>query len=138
MTAPIQPISFLPDDGYVAGACNIGPWEIRQRRLFAIASFVIAAIVFGLSVALAAPMVVRLIVLLPMWGGFFSWLQARRRFCAGYAVSRKRNFGDSHASLGTVDDEAAHRADMAAVARMARDSFLLAVIPSVVLALLPV
>ncbi len=138
MTTPIQPIAFLPDDGYVAGACNIGPWEIRQRRLFAIASFVVAAVVFGLAVAMSTPIAFRLIVLFPMWGGFFSWLQARRRFCAGYAVSRKRNFGDSHAGLGTVDDEAAHRADMAAVARMTRDSFLLAVVPSVVLALLPI
>ena len=127
----------LPDDGYVAGVCNIGPWEIRRRRTFAIVGFVIAALVLAGLVASHAAPIARAVVLLPLWGGMFSWLQARRRFCAGFAFASISNFGAGDASRRSVVDEAAHRADMVAVARMTRDSFLLALPITVAAILLP-
>lgn len=138
MATPTPQIQFLPGEGYTPGACNIGPWEIRRRRTFAIAGFAAAAVLYVALVALGTPAVFRLVVLLPLWGGMFSWLQARRRFCAGYAVAGRSNFTDSHAGIQAVRDTAAHAADMQAVARMTRDSFLLAAVPAVLLALLPV
>jgi hypothetical protein len=136
---PIQPIAFLGgEDGYVPGACNIGPWEIRRRRVFALASFIAALLLFGVLVAVDAPGVVRGVVLFPLWGGFFSWLQARRRFCAAFAMAGVANFADADAGRHAVADKKAHNADMAAVARMARDSFLLAVPVTLVAALLPI
>ena len=134
---PITPIIPIEGGGYVAGACNIGPWEIRRRRTFAVVALVAAAAMLALLVAMDAPQATRLLVFLPLWGGMFSWLQARRRFCAGYAVGRISNFGDGTASLQAVTDAAAHREDLKAVARMARDSFLLALVPTAVVVLLP-
>jgi hypothetical protein len=126
MTAPLNasPIALV-DDGYVAGACNIGPWEIRRRRAFAIIAFAIGLAGFALLVASGAPAILRVVLLLPFWGGALSWLQARRRFCAGFAVAGLSNFGDAEASRRQVTDASAHHQDMLAVMRMTRDAFVI-------------
>ncbi|MHB8892427.1 MAG: hypothetical protein ACYC65_10340 [Candidatus Limnocylindrales bacterium] len=137
--APVAPIAFAsPADGYVPGVCNIGPWEIRRRRAFAIAGFVTAAVLLAGLVAFGAPPLTRVLVLPPVWSGVFSWLQARRRFCAGFAMAGISNFADGEAGRQTVKDPAAHRADVEATLRMTRDSFLLALPVAVVAVLLPV
>jgi hypothetical protein len=120
------PIVRAPVDAYRPGVCNIGDWEIRRRRRFAILAFVISAVLLAVLVATGVPAVLRLLVLFPLWGAVFSWLQARRRFCAGFAVARISNFADGEAGRRSVTDDAAHRADLAAVRRMTRDSFLVA------------
>jgi hypothetical protein len=76
-------------------------------------------------------------VLLPLWGGFFSWLQARRRFCAAYALQGTSNFGEGQSTMQAVSDAAARKADLAAVRRMTRDSLLLALPVTALLVLLP-
>ena len=134
----LQPIAPVPGLEYGAGACNIGPWEIRRRRAFAIAAFVAAAVLFSVLLAIGAPQWTRLAVLMPLWGGFFSWLQARRRFCAAYAMRGASNFGDSQATMQSVADDAARKADIAAVRRMTRDSGLLALPVTALLVVLPV
>ncbi len=124
-------------DGYVPGVCNIGPWEIRRRWIGGIAGLAAAAALLAVLVAVGAPVAARVLVLLPAWGGVFSVLQARRRFCGAYAMRRISNFGTTHDTIRSVDDEAAHRADMAKVARMLLDSFVVAVVITVVAVLLP-
>ena len=136
--APIVVSGRPADDQYVPGVCNIGAWEIRRRRRFAYLGFAAAAILFAILVAVGAPAWTRLFVFLPLASGIFSWLQARRRFCAGFAVARVSNFADEDEGRRRVEDEAAHRADIAAVRRMTRDAILIAIPISIVLALLPV
>jgi hypothetical protein len=134
----LAPIAPVPGHEYAAGACNIGPWEIRRRRAFAVAAFVAAAVVFGVLVAAGAPQWARVLVFFPLWGGFFSWLQARRRFCAAYALQGTSNFGDGQATMQAVTDDAARKEDLAAVRRMTRDSLLLALPVAALLVILPV
>ena len=136
-TPGLAPIAPVPGHEYAPGACNIGPWEIRRRRAFAIAAFVAAAVLFLVLVAVGAPAWTRLVVFLPLWGGCFSWLQARRRFCAAYAMQGTSNFGDSQATMQAVSDTAARKADLAAVRRMTRDSLLLALPVTALVVLLP-
>jgi hypothetical protein len=126
-----------PLDRYVPGVCNIGPWEIRRRRAFALVGIGIAAAILAALVAVGAPAAARLVLILPLWGGAFSWLQARRRFCAAFAIAGVANFGDGDGARRSVADEAAHRADMLATLRMTRDSFLLALPVAIGAALLP-
>jgi len=139
MTAPssASPIQYT-DDGYVPGVCNIGPWEIRRRRSFAIIAFAIGLVGFALLVASGAPAIVRLVLLFPFWGGALSWLQARRRFCAGFAMASLSNFGDEEASRQQVADAAAHHQDMLAVMRMTRDSFVIGLAITIVAVLVTV
>lgn len=137
--APNTPIAFsAPPDGYVPGACNIGPWEIRRRRAFALAGFGVAAALFIGLLMSGAPPLLRLIVLFPTWGGMLSWLQARRRFCAAFALAGVSNFAAGAAGRQVVADPAARRADVQAMVRLVRDSFALAVVVALVAALLPV
>ena len=88
-------------------------------------------------VVIGAPAIARVLVLLPAWGGVFSALQAQRRFCGAYALRRITNFGDALDTVRDVADEAAHRADMAALARLTRDSFLIGLVLTAVAVLLP-
>ncbi|HEY5435723.1 MAG TPA: hypothetical protein VIK13_10860 [Candidatus Limnocylindrales bacterium] len=140
MSASLPPITLpTPEgDGYVPGVCNIGPWEIRRRRTFAIIGFAAAIVLLVALVAAGAPPIARFLVLLPAWGGTFSWLQARRRFCAGFAMAGISNFADGEAGRQAVTDPAAHRADVQATLRMTRDSFLIAFPVTIVAVLLPV
>jgi hypothetical protein len=139
MTAPTAPRLVIEPvgDAYVPGVCNIGPWEIRRRWVGGILGLVIGAALLAALVAVHAPVAARALVLLPVWGGMFSVLQARRRFCGAYAMRRISNFGDTFDTIRQVQDEAAHRADMAKVARMLRDSFLVALAVTVIAVLLP-
>ena len=144
MPAPVSPSSPAARlviepaiDGYVPGVCNIGPWEIRRRWVGGILGLAIAALLLAVLVAAGTPTIARLTVVAPAWGGWFSVLQARRRFCGAYAMRRISNFGVTHATISTVEEAAAHRADMVATARLTRDSFVLAFVTTVVAVLLP-
>lgn len=127
MSRPPAATLVSSGDGYIPGVCNIGSWEIRRRRAFALLAFGVAGIGLVLLLAIGASPAVRVILLLPVWGGMFSWLQARRRFCAAFAMGGIVNFGDGAGERRVVTDPAAHREDLLAILRMARDSFLLAV-----------
>lgn len=135
---PIRPIAIIPDDGYVPGACNIGPWEIRRRRAAAIAAFVAAAGLFAILVAIDAPPWTRIALIAPVWGGAISWLQARRHFCVAYAMGGLSNFGAGEASRQAVVDTAQRALDRRATVRLVRDAFLLAIVPVIVAVVLPV
>ena len=140
-SAPIVPLTPAEEhgrDAYVPGVCNIGPWEIRRRRAFAIGAFVVAAVLFAVLVAAGAPALTRLLLVLPLTGGVFSWLQARRRFCAAFAMQRLANFGEGDGTRRSVQDDEAHRADVAAVRRMARDAVLIALPIALVGVIVPV
>jgi hypothetical protein len=131
--APTGASPLVPADGaYQPGVCNIGAREIRRRRSSAIVGFAISAILLAVLVALDVPAVFRLLVVFPLWGSTVTWLQARRRFCVGFAVARISNFTDDDAGRRRVDDEAAHQADMRTVRRMVLDGFLIAVAITVV------
>lgn len=142
--ANAQPVSNIvaadgPGEGrYVPGVCNIGAWEIRRRRRFAYLGFATAAILFVVLVAIGAPAWTRLLLFVPLAGGMVSWLQARRRFCAGFAVARIANFTDGDGGRESIEDDEAHRADIAAVRRMVRDAVLVALPIAIVAALLPI
>lgn len=125
-------------DRYVPGACNIGPQEIRRRRAFAVAGIVAAVVMLAVLVAIDAPAWSRLLLLAPLTGGIFSWLQARRRFCAAYAFAGIASFGTNADMQRGVQDAEARRADLAAVRRMGRDALLIALPITIVAVLLPV
>ncbi len=130
----IQPI----EDGYIPGVCNIGPWEIRRRWIGGFLGLAVAAVLLVVLIAAHAPVIARVVVLLPAWGGAFSVLQARRRFCGAYAMRRISNFGTTYGTIQQVQEEAAHRADIAALGRMIRDSFVIGLVITVIAMLLPI
>ncbi len=135
---PISPLAPVPGDRYRAGACNIGPWEIRRRRLSAIAAMGAAIALLALLVSAGAPAWMRLLVLLPAWGGAVSWLQARRRFCVAFGMAGISNFADGDSGRTQVVDGEQREADRRTAFALLRDGFLLAIVPVLVLVLLPI
>jgi hypothetical protein len=136
----VSPIAAAgdPEGGYVPGVCNIGAWEIRRRRRFAYLGFAVSVILFLVLVAIGAPAWTRLLVFFPLAGALVSWFQARRRFCVAFAVGGISNFTDTDDGRERIDDDEAHRADIATVRRMVRDAILVALPIAIVAALLPI
>jgi hypothetical protein len=96
--------------GYRPGECNIGPAEIRRRRMVGHAGLVITLAVFLGLVLTDAPAVARLLLILPAAASASGHLQAWLRFCAGFGSRGIFNFGALGEST-TVVDSGARTAD---------------------------
>jgi hypothetical protein len=90
---------------YQPGVCNIGPAEIRQRRLTGWIGAAVAVVFLVLAFALAWPPAVRLIVFLPVVLAANGFLQAAFHFCVRFGTQGLFNFGE----VGT--QEAVHEAE---------------------------
>jgi len=126
-----------PTGGYVPGACNIGPAEIARRRRSGWIGLA-ASLVLGVAlVVLGTPSWSRLTVALPLYVAAIGFIQARDRFCVGFAAAGLTNFEE----LGTVhriDDDAARTADRRHARGLLVRSAAIAVGGAVVFALLPI
>jgi hypothetical protein len=137
MTSLPQIQMVEPTGGYVAGACNIGPDEIARRRRsgrIGLAASIVLAI--GL-VLVGAPTWSRLLLALPLYLGAIGFIQARDRFCVGFAAAGITNF-EAVGTTHTIADEAARQADRRHARGLLARSAAIAVIGAVVFALLPV
>ncbi len=128
-----------PSDGgdYRAGACNIGPAEIATRRRGGLIGVALAVALAALLIWLGAPAWARLMVFLPLAGGFISLEQARRHFCVGFAMAGLRNFG----ALGReehITDRAERSADRRAALVMTAYCSLIAAVITLVFVALPI
>ena len=122
MTSMPQIQMIEPTGSYVAGACNIGPEEIARRRRS-------GWIGLGASIVLA--------VGLPLYIAAIGFIQARDRFCVGFAAAGITNFeavGTTHA----IADEVARKADRRHARGLLARSAAIAVVGAVAFALLPV
>ncbi|MEO8528612.1 MAG: hypothetical protein ABI435_06005 [Pseudolysinimonas sp.] len=90
---------------YQPGVCNIGPAEIRQRRLSGWISVAFAVAFLVLAFALQWPAPVRLIVAFPVVFAANGFLQAAFHFCVNFGTRGLFNFGE----VGTT--EAVHEAE---------------------------
>jgi fatty acid desaturase len=90
---------------YQPGVCNIGPAEIRQRRMSGYLGLGVAVVFLVLAFALGWPAWVRLLVALPVALAATGFLQAAFHFCVRFGTQGLFNFGE----LGT--QEAVHEAE---------------------------
>jgi hypothetical protein len=123
--------------GYRPGACNIGPREIAKRRAYGIAGIASSVVLGIVLVAIDAPQIARVIVLIPLWGAIISLEQARRKFCAGFAYAGIRSVNGSNATE-SVADPADLALDRAAARRLVAYCGVIALAITVLFVLLPV
>ena len=95
---------------YTPGVCNIGPREIRRRRRTGHVGLAATLGLLVILVAIGAPPIARLLIAFPAAVSASGYLQARLKFCAGFASLGIYNFGESGDSVAVVD-EAARTAD---------------------------
>ena len=123
--------------GYQPGVCNIGPDEITRRRRSGHTGAIVAVGLFIVLVELGVPTLWRLLVALPAAMGAVGYLQARRHFCAGFAMQGVFNLGEL-GSQAIVLDPAAARRDRAAAIRLFLQAAGIGLLVGIVAVVLPV
>jgi len=94
------------DSSYQPGVCNIGPAEVRRRRQIGYVALAGAIALGAFLLAVDAPAWTRLAVAIPVAGALEGFIQARERFCAGFAMAGVQNFGELGTQTAIEDDEA--------------------------------
>ena len=129
--APLTSIEYQP------GVCNIGPAEIARRRRAGHVGLIATVVLFAILVAIGAPPLARLLLIVPAAISASGYLQAYLKFCAGFGAKGVFNFDD----VGTTDkvvDAASRALDRAKASRISIASFAIALAVAVVAILLPV
>ena len=124
------------DSSYQPGVCNIGPAEIRRRRQIGFLGLIGAVALAGLLLAVDAPAWTRLALALPVGVALEGFIQARERFCAGFAMAGLQNMGELGSESAIEDDEAL-AADRRKAMRIHAMATVGAVAAGVAFALLP-
>jgi len=135
-TASPAPQPFASVD-YQPGVCNIGPAEIARRRRSGHIGLIAAVALFAILVAIGAPPIARLLLVIPVAVSASGYLQAYLKFCAGFGSRGIYNFGD----VGTTDkvaDAAARALDKAKSMRISIASFAIGLGVAIVAVLLGV
>ncbi|MEO5950479.1 MAG: hypothetical protein ABIQ04_03460 [Candidatus Saccharimonadales bacterium] len=86
-----------PTTTYIPGVCNINHSEIKKRQTIGVVGLVALVILAVVLVLLHAPLPLRLTVFFPAFLMATGFLQAKNKFCVGYAS----------AGMYHTDDEAA-------------------------------
>ena len=77
---------------YIAGACNIGPSEIKRRKQGAAVGAVLYLITAIFFVVTSAPSATRLITFIPAMLFAVGYIQSKRRFCVAFGFLGVFNF----------------------------------------------
>ena len=77
---------------YIAGACNIGPSEIKQRKRVAYSGAIVFVAISIWLIAINAPTTGRLLVFFPAVAATTGLIQARRKFCVAFGFMGVFNF----------------------------------------------
>ena len=123
---------------YRAGACNIGPEEIAQRRRMGLVFLAIAIGLAALLLAVDVPSWLRFAIWPPLAAAFTTLEQVRRRFCVAFGMAGVRNFGPEVGHAQRIEDDEARATDRRTAIVMATYSSLAAALVTVLFVLLPV
>jgi hypothetical protein len=107
-----------PLDDYVPGVCNIGGADVRARAAIGWIGVVATVLVAAVVLVLDTHPAFMLLVAIPAYVAATGHLQARARFCVGYAAAGRYGFGASRGPTGRVADDANLAADRATARRI--------------------
>jgi hypothetical protein len=127
----------LASADYQPGVCNIGPAEIARRRRAGHFGLIATIVAFAILVAVGAPPLARLLLVIPAAVSASGYLQAHLKFCAGFGAKGVYNFDD----VGTTDkvgDAGARALDRAKATRIGLASFGVGIAVALVALLLPI
>lgn len=120
---------------YIPGMCNINPQEIAQRRMIGNIGLIITLILITLFVSFAIDAVFRVIVFIPAFLAATGYLQARNKFCVGYAGAKQHHADDGE--VVTISDETALAADKKKARMINLHAITIAVLVTLIVVLLP-
>lgn len=120
---------------YIPGICNINHAEIKRRRQAGHIGLFLSAVVLVAIVAFHAPWAYRIIILLPVYVAAIGYLQARNKFCVGYAGSGKQHADEG--DVETIAESSAIEADKLRARTMNLQAFIIAAVVTVIVCLIP-
>jgi len=124
-------------DAYRPGVCNIGPAEIARRRTAGHVGMIATVVVLAILILIGAPLVTRLLAILPAAASASGYLQAWLKFCAGFGSRGIFNFG-ALGEASTVADDEARGMDRRRARQISIWALAIGVVVGVVAVLLPV
>ncbi len=117
---------------YVPGVCNIGPAERAKRRMGGIIGTALMLVLFGILVAIHAPVAWRLLLFFPAFIGATGFLQDAFHFCAGFGLKGLYNVARSAGVTDNVISEEFRKKDKAKAFTIFALSLIIAVALAIV------
>ena len=130
-------MQFVPAADYQPGVCNIGPAEIRRRRMAGHIGLVASLALLAVLVVAGAPAILRLLVILPAAVSASGYLQAQLRFCANYGWRGIFNTGEIGDDV-RVADRRALAADRRMALRIGLGSLAIGLVTGIGAVVLPI
>lgn len=121
---------------YIPGTCNIGPAEIKQRQLFAIAGLIITGISLFYLITSDSDRSERLVLFVPLIFFAVGFIQSRKKFCLAFGFLGTFNFGQL-GQVAKVADPIAKKADRKTALIILLQSISLAAALTLAIYLLP-
>jgi hypothetical protein len=121
---------------YIPGVCNINPQEIRKRRLSGHAGLVITIILAATAIILHTTWYFRIVVIIPAFVSAIGYLQARNKFCVGFASTKQQNADGIE--IVKITDEEALRKDSQKVRSMNLQALMIAALVTAIICVIPV
>ncbi len=122
---------------YIPGMCNINHNEIKKRRNLGYIGGGIFLVGLIILLAFVSDRWVRVILFLPALLGVSGFLQARNKFCVGYAGAGMQNASEGSSEASKIADEAALTADKQKSSQMNRQTFAISLALTVLTLLTP-
>jgi hypothetical protein len=121
---------------YIAGTCNIGEQEIKQRRRLGYLGVSLTIIGFtiyitGIYFFNLEPLIGSLLFI-PAMMGAIGLIQARKKFCAAYGFSKVYNVASDLGLTIKVEDDSAQKKDQKKALIIVIQSFLVSAVIAIV------
>jgi hypothetical protein len=121
---------------YIAGSCNIGQSEIRQRQIVALVGAIFSVISIAGLVGSDAAKSARFSLFIPLFVFAIGFVQSRKKFCLAYGFLGTFNFGGL-GKISRVSDPISKREDRKTAIKILLQSALLAIGLTLIVYVLP-
>ena len=128
--------SKTPDFTYIPGSCNIGKGEIRRRQLVALAGLLFTISTLITLSTFDASLQIRAGIFFPIFVTAIGFVQSRSKFCLAYGLAGTFNIGRL-GDIQRVASEQDRQADRVTALKILGKSFLLALLATAVVLVLP-
>lgn len=96
---------------YIPGMCNINHEEIKTRRKAGHTGLIMFVGLLVILAVIDVTVFARLVLFIPAFIAAIGYLQARNKFCVGYASAGQHNADDGSSTAASVTDTQNVRAD---------------------------
>ena len=113
---------------YVPGVCNIGPAEVRLRKMFGWIGLILTITIWTALILFHVSAVWRLTLFFPAMLATIGYFQAAWHFCAKFGLGGVFNFGPDVGRTDTVEQAESRRQDRKRALQIIGLSLLIATI----------